>query len=307
MNVRIANAPISYGVYGDIDLGEGGVDRMLDDLVAAGYQGTELGPPELFGSPQTSRARLESRGLGCAGAYIPFHFVGSAEIFDADLRGMHRTLESLIACDAKIAVIADEGSELLIENPRHSPELALSSEQWALLFARMEGVLKEVRSAGLLASFHPHVATFVESPSEIRMLLDNSDVDLTFDTGHIYLGGGDVVACTQEWVDRISHVHVKDVNPAVMDKAIAEQRKDFNTWWADVSVPLGTGTVDLDGFLDVLFAAGYRGWLVVEQDRAPATKSSWPHIAAAQQHNFRWLHEAVDRSGSRAAADATGV
>ena len=307
MNVRIANAPISYGVFGDIDLGVAGVDRMLDDLVAVGYSGTELGPPHLFGSPQEANERLRARGLECAGAYIPFHFVDSQEVFDAEWQSMQQTIKSLIACGAEIAVVADEGSDVLLANPRHHQSLGLGEDQWKLFFKRLNAVSREIRDNGLRVSFHPHISTFVESPVEIRRVLSNSDVELTFDTGHVLLGGGDVVACTREWIDRISHVHIKDVNPEVMERAIAEQRTDFNEWWADVSVPLGSGAVAFAGFLDVLHASNYDGWLVVEQDRAPANESTWNQILADQDHNFRWLQQAVHRSGSNAAPDASGV
>jgi inosose dehydratase len=298
MTPQIGNAPISYGVYGDVALPSGGTERMLKDLSAAGYAGSELGPPTLFGSPSQTQSLFNSFNLECAGAYVPIHFTGSDELFQSDLEGMRLTLMNLQACSALRAIVADEGSDELLAKPAHGVELQMTPSQWKVFFERLVQVVAEIRSHDLEASFHPHISTYIESPEEIDRLLAESDVALTFDTGHIYLGGGDVVECAKRWLDRIDHVHVKDVQASVMTTAIAEGRTDFNTWWVDVSVPLGEGDVDLSGFLEVLRSKPYEGWLVVEQDRAPADEASWTGIAETQQKNFRWLWNQVHRNDS---------
>ncbi len=290
---RLGSAPISYGIYGGMRLPDGGVDRYLSDVVEAGYAGTELGPPGLMGNLGLVQERLSQASLSCLGAYVPLHLGGSDDEFHTDMQSMLQTLEELNACGASLAILADEGSEHLLANPVHAAELGLDAAGWSLLFDRLDLAVSRVNAAGLKSSFHPHVSTFVESPKEIRKLLEGSDISLTFDTGHIFLAGGDVVALAAEWADRISHVHIKDVRSDVMRAAIAEGRADFNAWWVDVCVELGSGDVDLDGFLRQLAKSDYAGWLVVEQDAGPVSMANWAEVSQSQQGNLKWLESRV--------------
>ncbi len=293
---KIANAPISYGVYGDVGLPDGGVDRMLGDLAAAGYAGSELGPPDLFGTPAETNRRFRDHGLQVAGSYIPIHFAGSPDLFEADLRSMNQVIENLVACGSAMAIVADEGSDLLLAHPRHGTSLGLSDAQWQTLFDRLRIVTDRLRAEGLEVSFHPHISTFIESSHEIDRLLNGSDITLTFDTGHIFLSGADLSQVCSQWVDRISHVHLKDVISGPMEAAIAQRRQDFNEWWPALNVPLGSGEVDLVGVVNTLTRSGYEGWFVVEQDSAPATESSWAQTTLAQRGNYDWVAQALSDS-----------
>lgn len=286
---RIGNAPISYGVYGSLRLAQESIDRMLAEMAAAGYHGTELGPPGFIGTPSHTRERLAAAGLDAVAAYVPIHFTGSDEEYAADIAGMHRTFEELQECGGGMAILADEGSDLLLANPVHDPDLGLDDRQWATLVTRLGEILDDARAHGLPTSYHPHVSTYVESPAEIQRLLDDSEVTLAFDTGHIHLAGGDIVALASTWAERISHIHLKDVVAAPLLAAKAAGREDFNTWWADVSVPLGQGDVPLAAFMATLGVTGYHGWLVVEQDRAPVTDDVASLVEQQQRHNFQWV------------------
>ena len=45
MSMRVASAPVSWGVMENIELPDDYTpDRVLDEIVEAGYSGTELGP-----------------------------------------------------------------------------------------------------------------------------------------------------------------------------------------------------------------------------------------------------------------------
>ena len=128
-----------------------------------------------------------------------------------------------------------------------------------------------------------------ELPEEIDRLLSDTDVDLTYDVGHIVLAGGDGSALFDAWADRINHVHIKDVRPSVLEEARAAGREDLDAWWADVSTPLGVGDADLSSFCRTLRDSAYDGWVVIEQDRAPLTADSVEHVFAEQAANLNWL------------------
>ncbi|MFI5659943.1 sugar phosphate isomerase/epimerase family protein [Streptomyces sp. NPDC051684] len=63
----------------------------------------------------------------------------------------------------------------------------------------MQRAADRVRARGLEPVFHHHLGTDVETPDEIRRLLDLTDVSLCLDTAHLWLAGGDPVEALREW------------------------------------------------------------------------------------------------------------
>ena len=294
--LRLANAPVSYGVFGTTVAGASPAD-LLDTIAQGGYQGCELGPPGFFGSPQATAQAFVDRGLEAVGSYVPVHFALDDATVAADLARMAVTCAELAAAGGGLAILADEGSDVLLANPARAWDdraLALTGQQWATLAGRVRQAVELAASHGVHCSFHPHISTYVESPWEVERLLELTEVSLTLDIGHIQLAGGDPIECARAWSSRINHLHIKDVDLAVLAAAKAARRTDFDAWWADVCVPLGRGDVDITGLLDAMLRTGYDGWLVVEQDRGPATLAQYPAVAQQQLENRQWLAERVD-------------
>src|SRR5438552_18627237 len=66
--VRLAGAPDSWGVWFPDDPKQPHWSRFLDEVAAAGYRFTELGPwGYLPTDPATLRTELDRRGLGLVG------------------------------------------------------------------------------------------------------------------------------------------------------------------------------------------------------------------------------------------------
>ncbi|MFV0429006.1 MAG: sugar phosphate isomerase/epimerase family protein [Arachnia sp.] len=289
--MRFANAPISYGVFGEITVaGATTTDALLQAMAEAGYAGSELGPPGFFGTIGQVTARFQAAGLTPAGAYVPLHTQDHGEALTRDLARMEITLDELASFDNPGPVIlADEGNDILLRSPRKDPRLSLSHSGWGRLVDVVGSAAQRARERGLEVSFHPHISTYVELPWEIERLLSDTDISLTFDVGHIVLAGGDGVELFREWRDRINHIHIKDVRRSVLEDARSQGRADFDQWWADVSTPLGEGDSELDTFAAAVVDSGYDGWIVVEQDRAPLTVASVTDVFAAQADNLTWL------------------
>ncbi|MFM8240751.1 MAG: sugar phosphate isomerase/epimerase family protein [Actinomycetota bacterium] len=285
----IGNAPVSFGIFGTTT-GSAAPADMLRALADASYDGSELGPPGLFGTPEATARVFAETGLRAIGAYVPLHLALDDDTFEADIARMAITCDELQATGATLAILADEGSAELLVNPaRTTRELALDDARWELARRRLERAVDLARSNGLAASFHPHISTYVESAWEVERLLDTTEVTLTLDIGHMALAGADPVACARDWATRIDHIHIKDVRMEALARAKATGRTDFDEWWSGVCVPLGTGDVDIDGVLRQLSRNSYDGWLVVEQDRAPTSAEQLPEVAAEQSANHRWL------------------
>ena len=106
----------------------------------------------------------------------------------------------------------------------------------------------------------------METVDEIDRLLARSDVGLTLDTGHLLMAGGDPLEALDRWGGRIDHVHLKDVDLAVFRESVGAGRDMQQAWRDRPFVPLGTGDLALEPFLDRLAAESYDGWVIVEQD-----------------------------------------
>jgi inosose dehydratase len=205
--IRVANAPVSYGAF-EITVGVSpnvpGPDDVLAAIAAAGYEGTELGPPGYLGDAKTLGPRLERHRLELVGAFIPIRFSEPGH-WEEDLATMAATLDLLEATSGRARpVLADAG-------PRARGASGLDSAGWTQLVEGVAWASALARSQGREPVFHHHAGSFVDSTGEIERLLELTDVLLLLDTGHLALAGGDPVHALRSWRDRIAHVHVKDV------------------------------------------------------------------------------------------------
>ena len=76
MTIRIASAPVSFGVFemtvGRPNLPDGA--ELARTIAEAGYVGTELGPPGYFGQGPEVGRMLAERGLALVGSFLPLRF-----------------------------------------------------------------------------------------------------------------------------------------------------------------------------------------------------------------------------------------
>ncbi len=273
--ISIANAPVSYGVFGlarpdlvDLPTGE----ELLSYVAQAGYQGIDLGAHGLFDKGQGLLKNLARFDLGLAGGWVDFPFAGEDDQFEAAFEAAKPVFEdfALVAAQQQghgpLPTIADSGDAARKAQPGGAPELQLSGQRWERFVARIERVAAHVRLLGLEPTFHHHAVTYVETPAEIDAFLRDTTMDLTFDTGHLLLGGGDPASDFKRWAGRINHLHLKDVNLRILEKAKGAADPVKEVWEKRVFVALGEGNLDLDGIVDDIISSGFDGWLVVEQD-----------------------------------------
>lgn len=289
---RFATAPVSFGYYGPAVAAAGDPNVLLGHIRNAGFDGTELGPPGLFGSLEHLSEDFDRHSLAVAGAYIPLEL--SSARWDENLAGMHATLDELHAFVrvGPLAILADVGTAELMANPaRHWSDraLALNDAEWRKFARRVQAAMSLAGSKNLGCSFHPHLSTYVESPWEVERLLAMTDIDLTLDTGHLFLAGASSAECFRAWSDRINHVHVKDAHVEALRHAQATHASDFDRWWDEACCALGDGDVDLIPFLTEIARSSYDGWIVIEHDRKPTRVEDFARVAQEQALNLAWL------------------
>jgi inosose dehydratase len=133
----------------------------------------------------------------------------------------------------------------------------------------VEGAAKVSADFGLDLVFHPHVATYVETPEECERFFDvtaHTGIGLCLDTGHCEFGGGDTVTEAAKFASVLRFLHIKDVDNKVLEES---RRKKLNFEQAiedKVFTIIGEGSVDFPGLFRLLDKNNYSGWMVIEQD-----------------------------------------
>ena len=252
---------LSYRSYGSIE-------RAVSDIAAAGYAGIEMFDGNLFDyadRPEELQGLLSDAGLELASAYTGGNFIYS-EILDEELVRVSRA--------AKLAQLFGAGSLVVGGGARRSS--GTRPEDYQALGSALDQVCDLAEAHGLVACYHPHLTTIVESPDELDRLMPLTRMAFCPDTGHLAAGGGDPAALIRSYGDRLQHVHLKDVRLEPLE-----------------FVPLGHGSIDFPDVLAAVHESGFDGWLMVELDSYPGDPAEAAQISKAYLE--RLLNPAADR------------
>lgn len=271
--IHFACAPDSWGVldYPGPSWNQS-YEKMLDEMVAAGYTGTELGPYGFFPTDAAVlKPQLERRKLTLLGSFVPVVLSdpASAGVAVAHIRKVGDLLATL---KAPFLVLADAQSDVRNRLSGRVPRdgtAGLSAAQWKNVAHVVEEAAKVSAEFGLDLVFHPHVATYVETPEECERFFDvtaHTGIGLCLDTGHCEFGGGDTVAEAAKFASVLRFLHIKDVDRKILEEA---RRKKLNFEQAieeKVFTIIGQGSVDFPALFRLMEKNGYSGWAVIEQD-----------------------------------------
>jgi len=292
--IQIANAPCSWGALEfELDGKSLGYEQVLSEMVETGYAGTELGDWGFMPSTSDELQKvLTDKNLKLLGAFVPVALV-LEESHEAGVELALKTAGLMFDAGYKNAFVVladDNGSveERTKNAGRITPEMGLIDSQWKTFAAGAEKVAKAVKEKyGMRTVFHHHCGGYVETPEEVTKLMELTDpnlLGLCLDMGHYAFGGGDPVKALEKYYERIWHVHFKDFDPNVGQKARENEYDYFKSVEEGVFCELGKGNVDFQTIVNILKENGYDGWIVVEQDVLPGMGS--PKKCAAHNRKF---------------------
>jgi inosose dehydratase len=260
---RVASAPISWGIC-EVP-GWGAMlpkQRVLTEMVELGFTATELGADGFLPSdPDELNADLKPFGMTLLGGFTPvvLHDPSQRAATIASATATAQFFQKTGATKFVSSVVQDMDwsfpRELSTEEKRH--------------MAEMLSVIDDICGEyGLEQVLHPHVQTLVETKDDIARVLDTCDVHFCLDTGHMAFGGQDPVEFAKTAMDRVGHVHLKDIRMDLVPAVLRREVSLMAATQAGVFTNLGAGDVDILGVVQTLESAGYRGWYVIEQDTA---------------------------------------
>ena len=213
---------------------------LLDRVGEAGYDGVEFAYRARESPVEEVLAALDRNGLDAASAHVPIE-----ALEDVPAEWLEGEFEETVDLYDRLGV-----DTLVV--PWLDPERFESADAVDATAARLDDLASALDVEGVRFAYHNHDQEFAPvdgAPAIQRLLARTNDlVGLEVDVGWALAGGEDPVALIDEHADRITHVHVADVD---VDRG--------------ESVVLGDGDVDLDAVV----ASGRRAdaeWLVYEHD-----------------------------------------
>lgn len=256
-----------------------GARRAMEELAPLGYRSVELFGFVLDAYPggvAAVRSDLDRTGLRLSAAYCSAPLIDPAT-HDADLAAMRRWA----------GMVRELGGEVVVVGASPRRKASYTPDEYRSLSRTLEEIGAICLDAGVIAAFHPHTGTPVETRAEIDQVMGQADPARVFfapDTGQIAKGGGDPVEVVRTYRDRVRHVHLKDYVGGAT-RLDAKGEGPDRTGYLDYT-PLGQGTVDLGSVVRELESAGYGGWWMVELDGTPAAPQAPVAAAAASKREL---------------------
>ena len=257
---RVAGAPISWGLCEVPDWGyQLAPERVLAEMREVGLSATEFGPPGFLAvDPVDRKAQLRAHELTAVGGFL------AVVLHDPDsdpLPEVDEFLAGALESGGSVAVLAaNTGTDGYDARP------VLDERGWQTLLANLDRAHDLATARGMIATLHPHMGTMVENGDDVERVVEGSRIGLCIDTGHLAAAGADPVAIVVAEPDRVTHVHLKDVDNDLAVQVQAGEIAFGEAVRLGMFCPLGTGDVDIATLVRTLEAASYDGWYVLEQD-----------------------------------------
>ncbi|MEO6605822.1 MAG: TIM barrel protein [Aeromicrobium sp.] len=258
--LRVAGAPISWGVCEVPNWGfQLPRERVMAEMERLGLTATEFGPDGFLpDEPEARKIFLETYDLKAVGGFVPVVLHDTA----TDPMGqIDAFIDICLVTGAGVVVLAAAtGVDGYDDRP------VLDDLQWKTLLANLDRLADRAAERGVLAVVHPHIGTLVETAEDVQRVVDGSHIGFCIDTGHLAAAGADPVAITLANLDRVKHVHLKDVDAALAAKVVAKEVAFSDAVADGMWQVLGQGDVDIRAMIEALQGSGYEGWYVLEQD-----------------------------------------
>ena len=271
MSIKLGIAPIAWSNDDMPELGgETTLEQCLSEASKAGFTGIESGGK----FPKNSKElipKLEKENLQlCSGWYGATLLKNTPK---EEFRLMREQMDLFKDCKSPCMVFA-EVTNSVQGDPKTplSKKPKLSEDEWKLLISRINEISKMMIDENMPLAYHHHMGTVIETEDETRRLIESTSdsVKLLIDTGHMLFAGGNSIKLTEDFMERIVHVHCKDIRKNILEKSLKND-STFRQAFLDgaFTVP-GDGCIDYKPFLTVLKNKNYEGWLVVEAEQDPA-------------------------------------
>jgi inosose dehydratase len=148
-------------------------------------------------------------------------------------------------------------------------------------------IMETAEHHGITVTIETH-GYFTTNPEFLQRMLDFVDTPLlqmTFDTGNVYIAGRDPREFLARFVDRVAHVHIKDVTPE-LDQS--ERGRSTGIGMSRSAIGEGRNAANITECVRLLKASGYCGAMSLECDAKGGP---------VMQRSLDWFRGVLDAEG----------
>ncbi|GAB4347493.1 MAG: myo-inosose-2 dehydratase [Oricola sp.] len=278
--IRYGTNPIAWSNDDDHTLGARiSLEQCLSEAAEIGFDGIEKGHKMPNDGEELKRV-LAAHGLVFVSGWYSCELL--ARTVDEEKRAMQPHLDMIKANGCKVCIVAETSNAIhgndsapLTDKP------VLPARNWREFGERMESLAEWTASQGIDIVYHHHMGTVVENREEIGRFMEATGpaTKLLLDTGHALFGGCDPEELARAYMDRVGHIHCKNVRPAIRKQVRTERLSFLEGVRRGVFTVPGDpeGEVQFDPVLKIAAAHGYRGWLVIEAEQDPEIRNPFAY------------------------------
>lgn len=270
--------PIAWSNDDDQSIGDHlSLDDCLSDCREIGFDGIEKGH-KMPSEGAALKARLGEYGLRFIGGWHSTNILAKGATPESEKAAMDAHIamskaagtDVLIVCECSNAV---HGNDRVAVNDRP----VLSDDEWRQFMDGINMLASHATAQGMRFCYHHHMGTCVESGGDIDrfMAAAGPDVWLLLDTGHCVFGGADPAEVARKYMDRVGHIHCKNIRHPVMEQVRSEGLSFIEGVRRGAFTVPGDpeGCVEFEPVLEIAAKHGYQGWLVIEAEQDSATRN----------------------------------
>ena len=271
--VSLGIAPIAWTNDDMPDLGkENTFEQCVSEMALAGFTGSEVGGKYPADTAVLKKA-LDLRGIRICNQWFS-SFLISKPYEDTEKEFIKAT-DFLREMGAKVIGVSEQSYSIQgkMEQPVWEGKYIMDDQEWKLLAEGLNKLGKIAKDKGMTLTFHHHMGTVVQTEEEIDRFMEMVDPELVFllfDSGHLSFAGIDPEKVLKKYVNRVKHVHLKDIRREMVEKSRNERWSFLKGVREGVFTVPGDGDVDFAPIFRILEEAGYEGWVVVEAEQDPA-------------------------------------
>ena len=161
-----------------------------------------------------------------------------------------------------------------ITEEMYPPKWMTEDDAYAVMKINLRSIVETCEENGVYLAVEQHgpYTAKIKSLTRILALVDSPWIKVNYDCGNTYLAGEDPYAMLEAVIDRVVHVHAKDIS---RKQAAAERGKVTGT---AVGCACGDGEIDWHRLVKRLKQAGYTGVLSVECGTEEEAKRSLAYL-----------------------------
>lgn len=272
--IKLGCAPINWTNDDLPELGgELTFQQCLSEMALAGFEGSEIGnkyPTDVA----TLAYECDIRNMQICNQWFSCEFTTKPE--EETLQRFETLTNFLYALGARVVGVCETGMTIQgdITKKMFDDAPILTDEQFQKIAKGLNKLGQMAKDKGMKIGYHYHMGTGIQSMEEFEKLMSLVDPDLVgvlFDTGHATFAGEDAVSVLRTYIDRVVHIHLKDVRSDVL-KRVKEEKLSFLQAVKEgiYTVPGDGDMVDWDNIFKIISQSTYSGWIVIEAEQDPA-------------------------------------